>query len=571
MKRAERKAYEFFFDELINKVLSSAEDLESLADHVPSIRVAAATTRSLSLKAEQKYRVRDEMAPPHLASALTAGLREVIDASGSTDTPRGSPPERSSVFTVATKLSNEFESKRLHLHYRTFISDIKDFDIRMYDRIEFPKTNIMATIGPASFNQTKVSAERPRTDRIEEMALAGMKLIRINLAHVQDDNDRENIRLLINRAEEITSRIRCPLSISVDLAGPTFRLGKLLPHEGVNFPGCVPTTEALTDKDIDDLIWLFDKHQGIARAGQIDYVNVSFVKSAAEIRNLKANLHMLHQQHVKVIAKVETTEAVDRRNNYKEFDAILEAADGIMIARGDLAANMGVINVPEVQRQLIKRVHKACKPSIVATQMLETMTLNHFPNRAEATDVYNAITDGTDAVMLSEETSNGIDPPRVVRMMASIARQTENCVVPKQEDFGADLSDDFTQAIGRPIVEWAARIDAKLIIVYTTSGYTAKVISHYRPKQPIVAITHTVDAIMELNLHWGIYSTLINYVPTSSEEGKQIASAVIEREGLASTGDTIIMAMSMDKLGIPEFRSPDIIQVFKYEPLSLRR
>jgi pyruvate kinase len=570
MKRAQRKAYEFLFNELIKKVLSSGEDLESLADHVPAMRVAAAKTRALSLKAEQKYRLRDELVPPHLASALIAGLTEEIDADGRTDALGWLPPELSGVFTRANKLSNEFESKPLNVHNRTFISDIKEFDIRMYDRIELPKTNIMATIGPASFNQTKVSAERPRTDRIEEMALAGMNLIRINLAHVQDDNDRENIRLLINRAEEITSRTRCPLGISVDLAGPKFRPDKLLPRRGVNLPGCVLTAEALTDKDIHDLSWLFDKRQGIARAGQIDYVSVSSVKSAAEIRNLKANLHMLHQQHVKVIAKIENTEAVALQNNYKEFDAILEAADGIMVTRGDLGKEIGIINVPEVQRQLIKRAHNARKPSIVATQMLETITLNHFPTRAEVTDVFNAITEGADALMLSEETSKGIDPPGVVRMMASIARRTENYVVPKQEDFYADLGDDFTRAIGRSIVEWAARIEAKLIIVYTNSGYTAKVISHYRPKQPIVAITHTYDAIMELNLYWGIYSTLINYVPSSAEEAKQVASAVIERQRLASTGDTIIMTR-MDKLGIPEFRPPDIIHVFKYEPLSLMR
>jgi pyruvate kinase len=533
-------------------------------------------------------------------------------------------------------------------HYRTFVSNITDFDIRMYDGIGFPKTNIMATIGPASFNQVKVSAERPRTDRIEEMVEAGMNLIRINLAHVQDDEDRENVRLLINRVQEITHRSRCAVGVSVDLAGPKFRLGdldpfeiaegaelvltlepefgvkegskgtpercsidvepnffihnirqgqevfiddgflslvvtkvtnkeiycvtkngwRIQPHKGVNFPGCVLTDSAITTKDIDDLIWLFDKNKGIARDGQIDYVSISFVKSAAEIRDLKANLRLFHQHHVKVIAKIETIEAVDLKNDYKEFNAILDAADGIMVARGDLGAEIGIINVPEVQQELIKRAQRARKPSIVATQMLETMTLNRRPTRAEVTDVSNAIREGADVVMLSGETSVGIDPPGVVRMMASIARRTESWVTPVQEDSFPDLGDDFTQAIGHPIVEWATHINAKLIIVYTTTGYTAKVISHYRPTQPIVAVTHSYDAIMELNLYWGIYSILINYVPNSAEDAKQIVSTVIERLGLASPGDTIIMTMSMGKLGIPESKDTNTIHVFKYEQSS---
>jgi pyruvate kinase len=517
----------------------------------------------------------------------------------------------------------------------------------MYDSLEFPKTNIMATIGPASFNQIKISAQRPKTDRLEEMVRAGMNLIRINLAHVQDEEDKENVRLLINRVQEITRTTRSAVGISVDLAGPKFRLGviepteieegtefvltldpdygvthgtvgtpsrcsidvepnfllhnvragqevliddgffslvvkrltdteiyceakngwKVLAHKGVNFPGCVLTESALTRKDIDDLIWLFDKDHGIARHGQIDYVSVSFVKSSGEIRDLKANLRLFHQQHIKVIAKIETIEAVDLENNFRQFDAILNAADGIMVARGDLGAEIGIVNVPEVQLELIRRAQSARKPSIVATQMLETMRTNRFPTRAEVTDVSNAIREGADVVMLSGETSAGIDPPGAVRMMAAIARRTERWVTPVEENSFPDLNGDFTQAIGHPIVEWAAHINAKLIIVYTTTGYTARVISHYRPKQPIVAITHSYDALMELNLYWGIYSMLINFVPNSAEEAKHIASSVIERLGLATSGDVIIMTMSMAKLGVSESRDTNTIHVFKHETL----
>lgn len=537
-------------------------------------------------------------------------------------------------------------------HDRSFVNDLREFDLRMCDSLDFPKTGILATIGPSSFNQVKVSAETPKTDLIEAMAKLGMNLIRINLAHVKDDEDRENIRLLLNRIQEVKREIRRPIGVSVDLAGPKFRIGnlvpveieagtqfiftldpnfgvnagtlgtpqrcsldveenflihnirigqtvliddgffsllvekvtnteiycqtlnpwKLLPHKGVNFPGMVLTQSPLTDKDIDDLRWLFDREGGIARDGQIDYVSVSFVKSASEIRDLKANLRLLFQKHIKVIAKIETEEAVDLRNNYQEFDAILEVADAIMVARGDLGAEIGIVNVPEVQKELIRRARAARKPSIVATQMLETMTKNRFPTRAEVTDVSNAIREGADVVMLSGETSAGIDPVAVVAMMASIARRTEGCVEPgRQEALATHIGDDFTEAIGHPIIEWAANIRAKLIVVYTTSGYTAEVISRYQPKQPIVGITHSYDALMELSLYWGVYSMLINYIPKTAEEAKLITLLAIERLELATAGDTIIMTMSMGKLGIPDSHDTNTIHVFKYEPVVTGR
>lgn len=531
-------------------------------------------------------------------------------------------------------------------HNQSFVDDIRELDLPMFDSLAFPKTGILATIGPSSFNQVKVRPERPRTDLLLAMADKGMNLLRINLAHVQDEDDRKNIQLLLDRVQQIRKELKRPIAVSVDLAGPKFRIGnlmaqdidentpfvltidpdfgvtpgtfgspercsldveddflihnirvgqqvliddgffsllvekvtnteifcrtlnawKLYPYKGVNFPGTMLTKSALTNKDIDDLRWLFDKHTGIARDGQVDYVSASFVKSASEIRDLKANLRFFHQQHVKVIAKIETVEAVDLRNNYQEFDLILEASDAIMVARGDLGAEIGIVNVPEVQSELIRRARAARKPIIVATQMLESMTKNRFPTRAEVTDVSNAIREGADVVMLSGETSMGIDPVTVVAMMASIARRAESCVKPGNEELFSCNGNGFTQAIGHPIVEWAANIDARLIMVYTTSGYTAEVISRYQPTQPIVAITHSYDAFMELSLYWGVYSMLINYVPKSAEEAKMIAANVIERLELAMAGDTIIMTMSMGKLGIRESYDTNTIHVFKYAP-----
>lgn len=531
-------------------------------------------------------------------------------------------------------------------HHQTFASNIKDFQVRMYDAITFPKTNILATIGPASFNQIKITLKTPATDRISEMVEAGMNLIRVNLAHVKDQQDKQNICSLIRRVQEIIKDTKRAVGISFDLAGPKFRLGNLHPVEiaegveftltldpnhgvaegtfgdgqrcsldvepdfliyniapgqrvliddgslslvvrevkgndilceaktrwtllakkGVNFPGCMLTKCALTEKDRRDLKWLFDETEGIAKEGQVDFVSISFVKTASEVQDLRALLRFLKQEHVMLIAKIETTEAVDRKNDYRGFDRILEVADGIMVARGDLGAELGIMEVPEVQKELITRANKARKCTIVATQMLETMTKNRFPTRAEVTDVSNAIREGADTVMLSGETSGGVDPAGVVRMMASIARSTERWVSPVGEDFRGEIGDDFTQAIGHPIVEWAAHIDAKLIVVYTTTGYTAKMISHYRPRQPIVAITHNYDAIMELNLYWGIYSVLINYVPNNAEEAKKIVSDVIGQREYAKPGDVIIMTMSMGRLGVRETRDTNTIHVFRYDP-----
>ena len=291
-------------------------------------------------------------------------------------------------------------------HNKSFVNDIREFELRMFDSLEFPKTGILATIGPSSFNQVKVSSKRPKTDLVEQMANRGMNLIRINLAHVQDDEDRKNISLLLKRVAEIKHRIKRPIAVSVDLAGPKFRIGDLVPtdieqgaefvltldpqfgvtpgtvgtpqccsldversflihnirvgqqvlmddgffslvvekvtntdiycrtlnpwrlhpHKGVNFPGTVLTESVLTDKDVDDLRWLFDEKTGIAR-DQIDYISLSFVKSASEIQNLRATLNYLKQPQIKIIAKIETVEAVDLQNNYREFDRILEEAD----------------------------------------------------------------------------------------------------------------------------------------------------------------------------------------------------------------------------------------------------
>lgn len=147
--------------------------------------------------------------------------------------------------------------------------------------------------------------------------------------------------------------------------------------------------------------------------------------------------------------------------------------------------------------------------------------------------------------------------------------RAERCVNPGREEMLPCIGDGFTQAIGHPIIEWAANIRAKLIVVYTTSGYTAEVISRYQPKQPIIAITHSYDAMIKLSLYWGVYSVLINYVPKSAEEAKLIAATVIEQLELANANDIIVMTMSMGKPGIPDSHDTNTIHVFKYEPGSL--
>ncbi len=327
----------------------------------------------------------------------------------------------------------------------------------------------------------------------------------------------------------------------------------LLPNKGVNFPGCAITAGALTRKDHKDLDRLFDYSRGVARDA-VHYLSLSFVKSPDDLKVLRNLLDTRYGQNfIRIIAKIETAEAVTRSgDDYPNFRKILDVSDAIMVARGDLGAEVAFEDVPEIQRDLIEMTHRAHKPVIVATQMLEFMVEHEFATRAEVTDVTNAILEGTDVTMLSAETSKGRNPVGAVRMMCLIANRASQRVAVVREPPGGPIvaSRKIINAMAHPAVEFAQKLGAKLIVVFTHSGDTAIAIAHYRPSQPVIAITYNPDTVLRLGLYRGIHTVHINQVPRNPDDHRDICRRVLEEElRLTKAGDLSLVAMSMDTGG----------------------
>jgi len=264
--------------------------------------------------------------------------------------------------------------------------------------------------------------------------------------------------------------------------------GILGEHKGVNLPGSRLSIESVTPKDEDDLAF------GV-RLG-VDYVAISFVRRARDVRRVKTLLAELNAQ-IPVIAKLEKPEAV------RNLDSILAASDGIMVARGDLGVETPLERVPLIQKEMIEKASAARLPVITATQMLESMTQNPRPTRAEASDVANAILDGTDAVMLSAETASGQYPIQAVETMVRIARQADQ----KNEEnlFRRRMQrPDIAETISESVVHAAHTLPVKAIVVFTRSGSTARLISKYRPPCPVFAFCHDESVAARAALYWGV-------------------------------------------------------------------
>ena len=266
--------------------------------------------------------------------------------------------------------------------------------------------------------------------------------------------------------------------------------GWLKEHKGINLPGVEVSAPSLTEKDKRDVNF------GIKN--RVDFFALSFVRRAEDLKHIK---DMIARQggQIPVIAKIEKPEAIDN------IDAIIDAADGIMVARGDLGVEMRPEQVPTIQKQLIYSALQAGQPVITATQMLETMSVNPIPTRAETSDVANAIFDGTGAVMLSGETASGKYPVRAVRMMAKIAQQAENSpFMTYNRQYTADPTDLVTHAVAQSAVNIQKEIDAQCIIAFSQSGRTSMKISKQRPTSPVYAFTSRMDTYNRLSLIWGI-------------------------------------------------------------------
>ena len=449
----------------------------------------------------------------------------------------------------------------------------------------FKKTKIIATIGPVSEDKKKM----------EQLATEGMDMARLNFSH---GSHEEHYQRVVN-ARFVSHKLKKPIAVLQDLSGPKIRTGdfykesvilktgqkfifttkkcigdenrafinyKNLSREikngatillndgknefkvekikereiyteiitggeikgrrGANFPGTMLKISSLTEKDKEDINF------GIKN--KVDFMAISFVRSVSDVLELK-NILKAARADIKVIAKIETCEAIEN------IDKIIDAADGILVARGDLAVEIGAEKVPLLQKIIIKKCNDKGKPVITATQMLESMIKNPIPTRAEVNDVANAILDGTDAVMLSEETTLGDYPLKAVEVMARVARHTEENLdyeeVLKHNHMRHKLVVD---SISYSVVNVAHNVGAKAIFALTESGFTARMISRCKPKQPIIALTPNKKTYNRLALSFGCKPLMIagfKDIVKVIESAKKIAI----QQKIAQKGDKIVI------------------------------
>jgi len=307
--------------------------------------------------------------------------------------------------------------------------------------------------------------------------------------------------------------------------------GTLSAHKGINLPGVTVSAPSLTPKDLLDLEF------GLKQ--DIDYVALSFVRTARDIRELrKAIVQRIDPgRFLPIIAKIERPTAIDN------IDAIIAEADGIMIARGDLGVELPPEDVPMLQKMIIKKCNEVGKPVIVATQMLESMINSPTPTRAEASDVANAVVDGVDAVMLSGETSVGRYPLEAVQIMERIIRKVESEPLGSSRvlDRSLDNVESRLDALGRSACVLAEQMKAAAIVVVTRSGETARIISHYRPRPRIVAITDRPKILRRLNLVWGVQGILIEKLDEDSDKALQKIQERLLESGIVQRGEYVVM------------------------------
>ncbi len=458
-----------------------------------------------------------------------------------------------------------------------------------------PRTKIIATIGPSSGSIPVIT----------EMLQAGMDVARLNLSHGTHQQHAKYLRMLRQAATQIGK----PLAIMLDLPGAKNRTGKLkkgqvelktgakfilttkevlgdehrvsigLPSlvqavtkgdiiflddgaikleviaangsdiecrvivggflgedKGINVPGVAFRTPSFTEED--------QKHLLFGLKQQVDFIAISFIKRASDILKVRQFLHQRGGE-MGLIAKIETQEAV------ANVDEILEVADGAMIARGDLGLEIPIEKVPVVQKEIIRKCNLLGKPVIVATQMLESMVRAPLPTRAEVTDVANAVIDGADALMLSEETAIGKHPVAAVKMMAQIALEAE-ATLPYQQlliEKGKELPAKTDEAISYAACHIAHQLEAKAIIATTSSGSTAQRVSKYRPKAFILAITPSETVLRKLCLFWGVRAYKINEPLPLSELFVQGARIAKEMD-IARSGDLVVITGGVP-IGVP--------------------
>ncbi|OCG38266.1 MULTISPECIES: pyruvate kinase PykF [unclassified Gilliamella] len=302
--------------------------------------------------------------------------------------------------------------------------------------------------------------------------------------------------------------------------------GELGENKGINLPGVSIKLPALAEKDKNDLI--FGCEQGV------DFIAASFIRKRSDVEDIRAHLKAHGGENIKIISKIENQEGLDN------FDEILDASDGIMVARGDLGVEIAVEEVIFAQKMMIKKCNKASKPVITATQMLDSMIKNPRPTRAEAGDVANAIIDGTDAVMLSGESAKGKYPLETVNVMATICNRTDSTIPASLELTSKEEKLSITSAVCCGAVEIAERLNAPLIVVATRSGKSAREVRHYFPRARILALSSSQKTVNQLAVTKGVEPILIDSINSTDDFyrlGKEMAVKVC---GLQQ-GDIIVM------------------------------
>ena len=455
------------------------------------------------------------------------------------------------------------------------------------------RTKIVCTIGPASANEKA----------IEGLVRAGMDCARLNFSH----GSHEAHAAVATMIRDAAAKARRPLSILADLSGPKMRVGlfpggpvELVPgktftlttrdvpgtsdivsvtyeplpgdvrpgdrvllddgllglrvlrvengtdvvceveeggtlsnKKGLNLPGAKLSAPALTDKDKIDLAFAVGTLN-------VDYVALSFVRRPEDVAEAQAL-----SGGKPVIAKIEKPEAV------QALSAILDQADGAMVARGDLGVELGSEKVPLVQKRIIREVNARGKLVITATQMLDSMIRNPRPTRAEANDVANAVLDGTDAVMLSGETASGAYPTESVAMMDAIVREVETGWLGNEESTFRDVRDvvipgewAFTNAAARAAAILSFALPLKAIVTFTRDGRTARLLSEYRPRAPIIAVTASAQVASRLALEWGVVPR-VEIPPDDLEEMLRLASSLLVREKICTRGDSFALVAGL--------------------------
>lgn len=335
--------------------------------------------------------------------------------------------------------------------------------------------------------------------------------------HILLDDGLMELEVLSNAGQDVRCRV---------ISG-----GVLKDRKGINLPGVKVSAPALTEKDREDLEFCIQQ--------EMDFIALSFVREAADVQELK-KIISARTSGIQVISKIEKPEAVTN------FDEILAASDGIMVARGDLGVEINPEKVPLIQKMIIRKCNAAGKPVITATQMLESMIANPRPTRAETSDVANAILDGSDAIMLSAETASGKYPLEAVQMMVQVAHDVERDLSCREQEFRRlpldPESPSLTEAIGQAACGVAAGVGATAILAFTQTGNTAALVAKYRPSLPIIAVTPVPAVRRRLSLYSGVRSIRVDIQGDTEAQIRSVDAAVLA-SGLCKKDDVVIITM----------------------------